>query len=78
MPEDVFCPIFMGMPPPCNGGIIALNGKDGEIIWRRWLNDTIFGVHCTADVNLDGTNDCLIVGVDGVSEEINHVEKNTS
>ncbi|KAH1004238.1 hypothetical protein HUJ04_004022 [Dendroctonus ponderosae] len=65
MPDDVFCPIFMGMPPPCNGGIIALNGRNGDTIWKRWLNDTIFGVHCTADVNLDGTNDCLIVGVDG-------------
>ncbi|KAJ8945336.1 hypothetical protein NQ318_009731 [Aromia moschata] len=65
LPPDVFCPMFMGVPPPCEGGIIALDGVNGNIIWRHWLNDTIFSLHCTADVNGDTQNDCLAVGVAG-------------
>ncbi|CAG9763246.1 unnamed protein product [Ceutorhynchus assimilis] len=62
---DVFCPIFLGVSTPCEGGLIALNGKNGDVIWKRWLNDTIFGLHCNADINLDGVGDCLAVGVGG-------------
>ncbi|XP_076263482.1 uncharacterized protein LOC143198239 [Rhynchophorus ferrugineus] len=65
LPPDIFCPIFLGVSPPCQGGIIALNGMSGNIIWRHWVNDTVFSLHCTADVNSDGLNDCLATGVDG-------------
>ncbi|XP_050299477.1 uncharacterized protein LOC126738245 [Anthonomus grandis grandis] len=64
-PPDIFCSIYLGVLPPCAGGILAMNGKDGTILWQLWLNDTIFSLHCTADVNLDGTEDCLAIGVDG-------------
>ncbi|CAG9855817.1 unnamed protein product [Phyllotreta striolata] len=65
LPPDIFCPVYMGVPHPCEGGIIALNGLTGDIIWRHWLNDTIFSVHCTVDVNGDAQNDCLIIGTKG-------------
>lgn len=30
------------------------------------MNDSVFSVHCTEDINLDGVDDCLISGIDGV------------
>ncbi|KAJ8975519.1 hypothetical protein NQ317_010634 [Molorchus minor] len=71
LPPGTFCPMFMGVPPPCEGGVIALNGANGDIIWRNWLNDSIFGLHCTADINGDAQNDCLAVGVAGTIIMIN-------
>ncbi|XP_066251301.1 uncharacterized protein [Euwallacea similis] len=67
----IFCPIFLGVPPPCDGGLIALNGKNGNVMWKQWINDTIFGLHCSADVNADGVNDCLYVGIDGTIAIVN-------
>ncbi|CAH0546377.1 unnamed protein product [Brassicogethes aeneus] len=71
MQTDIFCPIFLGVPYPCDGGIIALDGTNGNIIWRHWLNDTIFNLHCTADLNADNQDDCLAVGADGTITTIN-------
>lgn len=62
---DLFCPIFLGVSPPCEGGVIALNGSTGDIVWRYWTNDTIFSLQCTADLNGDGLEDCLAVGDEG-------------
>lgn len=64
---DIFCPIFMGVVPPCEGGLIALDGTNGNILWRHWMNDTVFSLTCAADVNGDGLFDCLAVGYKGVS-----------
>lgn len=66
---DIFCPIFLGVTPPCEGGVIALNGTNGDILWRYWMNDTVFSLMCTEDVNGDGLEDCLAVGNKGVSKE---------
>ncbi|KAL1517716.1 hypothetical protein ABEB36_001447 [Hypothenemus hampei] len=66
-----FCPIFLGVSPPCDGGVIALNGKNGEIQWKHWFNDTIFGLQCSADINADDVNDCLAVGAQGTIAIIN-------
>ncbi|CAH1981821.1 unnamed protein product [Acanthoscelides obtectus] len=55
----------MGVPPPCEGGVIALSGVNGEILWRQWLNDTIFSLQCSTDVNGDHINDCLAIGIKG-------------
>lgn len=53
--------------PPCEGGVTALNGTNGNILWRRWMNDTIFSLTCSADVNGDDLFDCLVVGYNGVT-----------
>lgn len=58
--------MVFGVSPPCEGGVIALDGRTGNILWRKWMNDSVFSVHCTADINLDGVDDCLISGIDGV------------
>ncbi|RZC42814.1 PQQ 2 and/or VCBS domain containing protein, partial [Asbolus verrucosus] len=65
LPPDIFCPIFLGVPPPCQGGVIALNGTTGDIVWRYWINDTIFALQCSADLNGDGLEDCLATGDEG-------------
>ncbi|EEZ99777.2 hypothetical protein TcasGA2_TC002556 [Tribolium castaneum] len=62
---DLFCPIFLGVAPPCEGGVIALNGTTGDIVWRYWTNDTIFSLQCSADLNGDGLEDCLAIGDEG-------------
>ncbi|CAH1113366.1 unnamed protein product [Psylliodes chrysocephalus] len=71
LPPDIFCPIFMGVPYPCEGGVIALNGLTGDIIWRHWFNDTIFSIQCTVDINGDKQNDCLVIGMEGTIAIIN-------
>lgn len=63
----MFCPIYLGIAPPCEGGVIALDGKNGTVLWRRWMNDSIFSISCNADINKDNINDCLIIGKKGVS-----------
>lgn len=63
---NLFCPIFMGVSPPCEGGVIALNGIDGKILWRRWFLHSIFSILCTVDINNDGVPDCLVAGKGGV------------
>jgi glucose dehydrogenase len=55
----------LGVPPPCKGGVIALNGTTGGIVWRYWTNDTIFALQCSADLNGDGLEDCLAIGEEG-------------
>ncbi|KAK9885823.1 hypothetical protein WA026_013695 [Henosepilachna vigintioctopunctata] len=71
LPNDIFCSAFMGVSPPCEGGVIALNGMTGDILWRFWTNDTIYLIHCSEDVNKDGLNDCLAMGTKGTITLIN-------
>ncbi|XP_018568780.1 uncharacterized protein LOC108909041 [Anoplophora glabripennis] len=71
LPPDIFCPVIMSVQPPCEGGVAALNGITGDIIWRHWFNDTIFGLHCTADINGDMQKDCLVTGMKGTIAVIN-------
>lgn len=59
--------MFMDVSAPCEGGVIALNGINGDILWRRWLPHTIFGLICSTDMNKDGIPDCLVTGKGGVS-----------
>ncbi|KAK9754606.1 hypothetical protein QE152_g1071 [Popillia japonica] len=63
---DIFCKMFFNIEPPCGGGLIALNGSNGEILWRRWLPHSVFIIYCTVDVNGDGTPDCLVTGKAGI------------
>lgn len=61
----------MGVSPPCKGGVIALNGINGDIIWKRWLTGSVFRLQCTVDINGDQIKDCLVVGKDGTLATIN-------
>lgn len=73
LPPDVFCPIYMGKQPPCGGGIMALNGKDGTVIWTSWLQHTVFSLQCAVDLNGDKIPDCLLTGKDGILSTLNSV-----
>ena len=59
--------MFFNIAPPCGGGLIALNGATGDVLWRKWLSHTIFTIYCDVDVNGDGIFDCLATGKGGVS-----------
>lgn len=52
---------------PCEGGVVALNGRDGSILWQTWSVANVFSLHCNADIDLDGGMDCLAAGRLGVS-----------
>ncbi|XP_035219132.1 uncharacterized protein LOC118192294 isoform X2 [Stegodyphus dumicola] len=59
----------------CGGGILALDGKTGNEIWRHYSAHEMFAINCNTDLNGDGVKDCLgggrmagfsaISGVDG-------------
>lgn len=61
----------MGVSPPCGGGVVALNGVSGDILWIRWLNGNVFRLQCTVDIDGDQLNDCLAVGTEGTLMTIN-------
>ncbi|KAF5299712.1 hypothetical protein FQA39_LY11507 [Lamprigera yunnana] len=69
--QDLYCEIFFGVSPPCNGGVLALNGSNGNTLWKRWLPHSVFTVICTVDLNLDNMTDCLITGKGGIFFAIN-------
>ena len=46
----------------CDGGLVAVNGSNGAILWTTWLDDAVFAVNCVADLDLDGIIDCLVIG----------------
>lgn len=72
VPANVYCKVFMGTDEPfCQGGVIALNGHDGNVLWTRWLNSDIYSLQCVQDVNYDDVLDCLAIGVDGVDHLLN-------
>ncbi|XP_055389070.1 uncharacterized protein LOC129618328 [Condylostylus longicornis] len=55
----------------CEGGVTALNGKNGDLIWQRWLAANIFSILCSVDIDHDGYNDCIAAGRGGVVVAIN-------
>ena len=69
---DFICDIYFnnggkrGTQKPCFGGVLALDGKTGKVLWTRWADHKVFAVTCQADLNLDGTTDCVVGGMSGV------------
>nr|XP_042902859.1 uncharacterized protein LOC107443619 isoform X2 [Parasteatoda tepidariorum] len=56
----------------CGGGLLALDGKTGNEIWRHYSAHELFAVNCNIDLNGDDVKDCLgggrmagFVAVDG-------------
>lgn len=63
------CPIEKnGQMVSCQGGIIALDGANGNTLWQRWTIFNVFSLYCTQDINNDGHNDCIAAGRSGVSK----------
>lgn len=55
-----------GLTDMCGGGLMALNGINGETLWQRWTSFTIFSLKCTIDINSDGQSDCVAAGRGGL------------
>uniref|UniRef100_A0A182QQ69 FAM234A/B beta-propeller domain-containing protein n=1 Tax=Anopheles farauti TaxID=69004 RepID=A0A182QQ69_9DIPT len=55
-----------GITDLCGGGLLALNGINGETLWQRWTSFTIFSLKCNIDINSDGGNDCVAAGRGGL------------
>ena len=58
---------FNTTSPVCDGGVVALNGTNGAILWRAWLSDAVSQIRCLADLDLDGIKDCVLLGRTKVS-----------
>lgn len=59
---------------PCQVRLLALSGKDGSIVWSKWLPFPSFAANCKEDFNKDGHKDCLFAGRSGgfVAYDIYH------
>lgn len=51
----------------CKGGIVALNGINGNTIWQHWTSSIVFSLYCNSDLNKDGYIDCVASGDGKVS-----------
>lgn len=71
MDTKYICPIYFEKQTPCLGGVLALNGKTGEIIWTHWTVHSIFSVDCSVDLTNDKIKDCIISGRGGILQAIN-------
>ncbi|KAK9510628.1 hypothetical protein O3M35_005369 [Rhynocoris fuscipes] len=45
---------------------MAFDGRTGEILWQYWTRKDVLFVDCSANINADKTNDCLLSGKGGV------------
>lgn len=43
-------------------GILAINGKSGDLLWQHEADDQVFGSPTFIDINKDGTDDVIISG----------------
>lgn len=60
------CAMYFHSQYPCYGGVLALDGKTGQIVWQHWTEEAVFAVDCSADLTGDDINDCLATGKKGV------------
>lgn len=60
------CTMSRGQMDLCEGGVLALNGVSGDVMWKFWSSFAIFSLFCKFDINNDRTNDCIISGPGGL------------
>ena len=59
------------------GGVISFMGNNGEVAWFVKLKRRPTDIDCSLiDVNLDGFNDCLVVGDDDMLKAIHSISGN--
>ncbi|KAI3382253.1 hypothetical protein SNEBB_011435 [Seison nebaliae] len=55
----------------CGGGILAINGQTGEILWKKYSHShEIYSLNCQVDLDGDEIKDCLAAGRGGTFEAI--------
>ncbi|KAL1124631.1 hypothetical protein AAG570_001255 [Ranatra chinensis] len=60
------CGSYPGSNNVCGGGVIALDGKIGSVLWQHWTREDVLYVDCGENINADSVKDCLISGKGGV------------
>lgn len=55
----------------CDTAIFALNGRNGQLLWKVSARDQIFGSAALKDINKDGINDVVINGRSAELKAIN-------
>lgn len=68
-PFPYLCEIYFNEKPtqPCQGGVTALDGKNGAILWEHWSAHPVYYLDCSSDLNGDKIIDCIAMGRSGVS-----------
>ena len=65
---DIVCDIYFAGEKPCMGGVLALDGKSGEVLWKLRTEHEVFSLVCQEDLNFDGVKDCVAGGRAGVKK----------
>ncbi|KAH9419619.1 hypothetical protein DERP_009677 [Dermatophagoides pteronyssinus] len=66
--DDTLCQIYFNQTQEksktvgCGGGVMALDGTNGEPIWAQYTPHEMFASNCNGDLNNDGVKDCIIGG----------------
>lgn len=60
------CTMHNGQMDLCEGGVLALNGITGDVMWKFWGSFAIFSLFCKFDINNDRINDCIVSGPGGL------------
>lgn len=60
------CTMSRGQMDLCEGGVLALNGATGDVMWKYWASFAIFSLFCKFDINSDRINDCIVSGPGGL------------
>ncbi|XP_076379819.1 uncharacterized protein LOC117229189 isoform X2 [Megalopta genalis] len=69
IPEYI-CMVHFNGQVPCFGGVLALDGKTGDILWTHWMAHAIYSVDCGLDLTNDTIKDCIICGHGGILHAI--------
>ncbi|XP_054725207.1 uncharacterized protein LOC129235409 [Anastrepha obliqua] len=56
---------------PCEGGVIAIDGATGGLLWQTWSVANVFSLLCTLEIDGDGYPDCVAAGRLGMIFAIN-------
>lgn len=60
------CTTHNGQMDLCEGGVLAINGANGDVLWKFWASFAIFSLFCKFDINNDRINDCIVSGPGGL------------
>lgn len=60
----------------CFGGVLALDGRDGRVLWEASAPHEVYALNCEKDLTHDGVPDCVAAGRFGAFLAINSVGGN--
>ncbi|CAF1092421.1 unnamed protein product [Rotaria sp. Silwood1] len=69
--NELLCDLYFNGTHPCNGGVKALDGRNGLLLWSYdKSNHEVFALNCQRDIDGDHIPDCLTGGRGGTFEAI--------